>query len=52
MKIEGGRALISFEHVGGGLVAKGGKLTGFTIAGDDGKFVPAEALIEGDRVAH
>lgn len=50
MKIEGGRALISFEHVGGGLVAKGGKLTGFTIAGDDGKFVPAEALIEGDRV--
>ncbi|MBL9081277.1 MAG: hypothetical protein JNK76_05695 [Planctomycetales bacterium] len=29
---------------------KAAKLTGFTIAGEDGKFVPAEAVIEGESV--
>jgi sialate O-acetylesterase len=41
---------LSFDHVGGGLTAKGGTLTGFSIAGDDGKFVDADAVIEGDAV--
>jgi len=50
MKAAGGKAWISFSHVGGGLVAKDGDLKGFTIAGADGKFVPAKAVIEGDKV--
>ena len=39
-----------FDHAQSGLVAKGGSLTGFQIAGSDRKFVPAEAVIEGDHV--
>lgn len=45
-----GKAVVEFKHVGKGLVAKGGPLTGFAIAGRDGKFVPAEAKIEGKTV--
>ena len=33
-----------------GLQTKGGELTGFEIAGDDGKFVPAVAKIDGETV--
>jgi sialate O-acetylesterase len=36
--------------VGQGLEAKGGKLVGFTIAGEDQKFHPAEAELDGDTV--
>jgi len=36
---------IRFDYVGGGLVAKGDKLKGFAIAGEDKKFVWAEANI-------
>jgi sialate O-acetylesterase len=51
MKIKGDKIQIKFDHVGwGGLVAKGDKVTGFAIAGADGKFVWAEAKIEGDKV--
>lgn len=50
MKVEGNNAILSFDHVGGGLVAKDGPLTGFTIAGADGKFVNAKAEIQGDTV--
>ncbi len=50
MKAAGGKVEISFRHVGGGLVAKDGALKGFTIAGADGKFVPAKAAIQGDKV--
>lgn len=49
-KFEGGRALVSFTHVGGGLVVKGDRLTGFLLCGPDKKFVRAEARIEGERV--
>jgi len=45
-----GRATISFDHVGGGLVARGGELHGFAVAGPDKRFVWANARIEGDRV--
>ncbi len=50
MKIDGDRAILSFDHVGGGLIAKDGPLVGFTIAGEDHKFVKAEAEIHGDQV--
>jgi len=50
LKIQGSRAVVSFTHLGGGLLAKGGPLKGFTIAGADGKFEPAQAEIVGDNV--
>jgi sialate O-acetylesterase len=50
MKVEGAHAVISFSHTGSGLVAKGDELKGFTIAGDDNKFIPARAKIDGSTV--
>ncbi len=50
MQIEGDRIRITFDHAHEGLVVKGDKLTGFAIAGEDGKFVWAEAELEGDEV--
>jgi len=50
LKLEGGKARVKFKHVGGGLVAKDGKLTGFAIAGENKKFVWADATIDGDCV--
>jgi sialate O-acetylesterase len=53
MKIEGNTVRIGFDHTDGGLVAKGsadGKLGDFTIAGKDGKFVEADAVIDGETV--
>ncbi len=50
MKASGNAIELSFKHVGGGLVAKDGDLKGFTIAGDDGQFVPAKAVIKGNKV--
>ena len=41
---------ITFSHIGKGLVAKDGELTGFTICGPDKKFVPATAVINGDKI--
>ncbi|BDS06732.1 9-O-acetylesterase [Oceaniferula spumae] len=49
-KIEGDKIRLEFDHVGGGLVAKGGELKHFTIAGEDKKFVPAKAVIDGESV--
>ena len=42
--------MLKFTHADGGLVARGGKLRGFTVAGADRKFQPAEAVVVGDRV--
>ena len=50
MKVDGNRAVLGFTHVGSGLVAKDGELKGFTIAGADDTFVPAKAVIDGDKV--
>ncbi|HVF41859.1 MAG TPA: sialate O-acetylesterase [Pyrinomonadaceae bacterium] len=51
MKVEGGRARLSFDHAGGGLVAGGGgPLKGFAVAGDDRRFHRADATIEGETV--
>lgn len=50
MKITGNKVIVSFKHADGGLIAKGGALNNFEVAGTDGKFVRATAIIEGDRV--
>ncbi len=50
MKQDGNKIVLSFTHLGGGLVAKDGALKGFTIAGKDRKFVNADAQIQGDTV--
>ncbi len=50
MEVKGDKAAVTFTHVGGGLVAKDGDLKGFTIAGEDGNFVPAKAEIKGEHV--
>jgi sialate O-acetylesterase len=50
MRVEGDKAVLSFDHVGGGLVARDGELNGFTVAGPDKVFHPAKAEIKGDTV--
>jgi sialate O-acetylesterase len=51
MKIDGNKIRLSFAHVGGGLKSRDGKpLSEFEIAGADGKFVPAEANIDGETL--
>ncbi len=50
MKVKGDKAILSFDNAGSGLMAKGGYLNGFSIAGEDKKFFWAKAEIEGDKV--
>ncbi len=51
LKIVGNKIEISFSNVGSGLMSRDGKpLNLFTIAGADGKFIPAQAVIEGEKV--
>jgi sialate O-acetylesterase len=51
MAVEGNKVRLSFAHVGRGLKSRDGKpLSEFEIAGADGKFVPAEATIDGSTV--
>lgn len=62
MKADSNKLVLNFEHVGGGLqvgafsmagaekVGKDGKLVGFEVAGEDMKFYPATAAIDGDTV--
>ena len=50
MAVDGKDAVLSFRDVGQGLEAKGGALTGFTVAGEDKKFHNATAEIKGDKV--
>jgi sialate O-acetylesterase len=47
--VDGERFRVTFQHVGGGLAAKGGTLAGFDIAGEDLVLRPAQARIEGGR---
>jgi sialate O-acetylesterase len=42
--------VVSYHHVDGGLQVKGRELLGFALAGADGKFVNAQAQIEGDTI--
>jgi sialate O-acetylesterase len=51
MKIKGNNVVVSFDHAKGGLVARGGgKVEGFAVAGADGKFVWADARIDGQKL--
>ncbi|MBX9584390.1 MAG: sialate O-acetylesterase [Gemmataceae bacterium] len=50
LKVDGPRAVLSFDHVGQGLAAKYQTLNGFAVCGDDRVFHPAAAKIEGDTV--
>jgi sialate O-acetylesterase len=50
MEIKENKIILSFDHIGGGLKNKGGKLKEFAIAGEDNEFVWANAKIEGDKV--
>jgi sialate O-acetylesterase len=50
-KIENDKVIISFSNVGSGLITNDGEaLSEFAIAGEDKKFVWANAKIEGDKV--
>ncbi len=48
--MEGDAVRVKYDHIGGGLVVKGGKLEGFAAAGADRKWVWADARIDGDDV--
>ncbi|MGB9487256.1 MAG: sialate O-acetylesterase [Terriglobia bacterium] len=53
MAVEGEKVRLRFKYVYGGLMAKNSpsqNVSGFEIAGDDHKFVAAEAKIDGDTV--
>ncbi|MNJ51809.1 hypothetical protein D3C77_471240 [compost metagenome] len=48
----GDTLVLHFDHIGSGLVVRGGggKLHGFAVCGPDGHFCPAQAVISGDTV--
>jgi sialate O-acetylesterase len=50
MKVEDNKIRLTFKHTGGGLEAKGDKLSGFAISGEDRTFVWADAKIDGKSV--
>ena len=58
MKVEGNKIRVSFKEIGGGLIIKNAAATatqpatlkGFAIAGADGKFEWANAVIDGESV--
>ncbi|MFM8470784.1 MAG: sialate O-acetylesterase [Limisphaerales bacterium] len=49
MTVQGEKIALHFDHVGAGLEARGGKLTGFAVCGEDKKFVWADAQIQPDN---
>jgi sialate O-acetylesterase len=51
MKVEDAKIRLTFAQAGSGLKSRDGKpLSEFEVAGTDGKFVPAEATIDGDTI--
>lgn len=51
MKVEGDKIILTFTEIGRGLICKEGKtLRHFAIAGEDQKFVWADAVIRGNKV--
>jgi sialate O-acetylesterase len=50
LSLSRGRAVLSFNHVGAGLEARGGPLTGFQICGSNREWVWADAEIQRSRV--
>lgn len=50
MKIDGDKIVLSFTEIGGGLRSRDGVLRHFAIAGEDQKFVWAQAVVKGNTV--
>jgi sialate O-acetylesterase len=50
MKVEGDKIILTFTETGGGLTSNGKPLKHFAIAGEDKKFVWANAVIKGNKV--
>jgi sialate O-acetylesterase len=50
MRVEGHKACLSFDHADGGLVSEGKEIPHFQVAGADGQFTDARAIIEGSQV--
>ncbi len=51
MKVKGSKAVLTFDYMGKGLIAKGGgALKGFAIAGEDGKYQWVSSQIKGNTV--
>jgi len=51
-EVRDGRVIVAFDEVGGGLVSRtGAGVEGFAVAGADGRWVWAQARIDGNRVA-
>lgn len=50
MRVEGDKVIISFTETGKGLAVRGDKLRHFAIAGEDRRFVWADAVIKGNTV--
>ncbi len=53
MEVEGASICLRFQHAGGGLTPKSlssNPISGFEVAGDDRKFVGADAKIDGETV--
>ena len=50
MRIKGNQVILSFDHAGGGLESRGGRLRGFAVCGADRKFVWANAEIDSGKV--
>ena len=51
MKVDGNRIILYFDHARGGLkTSDGGRLRHFAVAGEDGHFVWADAVIKGSTV--
>ncbi len=48
--VRGDEIVLRFKHTNGGLVAQGGKVQGFVVAGADRQWKPAAARIVGDTV--
>ena len=44
------QVILTFEHIGSWLLAKGGKLEGFTISPDGKRFIPARSSIKDNEV--
>ena len=51
MRVKGDKIILDFKYIGSGLVSHDGKpLNYFTIAGSDGNFVNATAVIKGNKI--
>lgn len=50
MEVEKGKAVLAFTQTESGLFCPDKTIRGLVIAGEDGRFVPAQAVIRGDRL--